>query len=76
MPPALPPLDAISKKWFDLAQRRLDYYVELYRSGRYRHYYTDEMLALRMLDVIKAVRQWAELAPERKNDKDHLRPAA
>jgi len=78
MPPALPPLDAISKKWFDLAQRRLDYYVELYRSGRYRHYYSDETLALRMLDVIRAVRQWAELAPvsDTDKDKDDLRPAA
>ena len=76
MPPALPPLDSISKKWFDLAQRRLDYYVELYRSGRFRHYYTEEAMALRMLDVIKAVRQWAELAPVREDDKDDLRPAA
>lgn len=76
MPPALPPLDAISKKWFDLAQRRLDYYVELYRSGRYRHYFTEETLALRMLDVIQAVRQWAELAPAREKGKDDLRPAA
>jgi len=76
MPPALPPFDAISKKWFELAQRRLDYYVELYHSGRFRHYYTEETLALRMLDVIKAVRLWAELAPERENDKDDLRSAA
>jgi hypothetical protein len=73
------PFDAITRKWSDLAQRRLDYYVELYRSGRWRHYYTEETLALRMLDVIKAARAWAELAPARESaevGKDDLRPAA
>jgi hypothetical protein len=79
MPPAPPPLDTVARKWCDLAERRLLYYVELYRSERYRHYYTEQTLALRMRDVIKAVRMWAELAPVRQNDKvdrDDLRPAA
>jgi uncharacterized repeat protein (TIGR03809 family) len=73
-----PPFDTIARKWCDLAQRRLDYFVELYRSGRWTHYYTEESFALRMLDVIKAVRLWAELAPARPDDsdQDHLRPAA
>lgn len=84
MPPfaSRPPFDAISRKWCDLAQRRLDYFIELYRSGRWRHYYTEETFALRMLDVIKAVKLWAELSPSRLDDgeqdqkQDHLRPAA
>jgi len=74
--PGPPPLDAIARKWCALAQRRLDYYTELYRSGRWRHYYTEETLALRMLDVIKAVKLWDALAPARPGDKDDLRPAA
>jgi uncharacterized repeat protein (TIGR03809 family) len=76
--PGSPPFDTIARKWCDLAQRRLDYYVELYRSGRWRHYYTEEAMAARMLDVIKAVKLWADLAPERRrdSDQDHLRPAA
>jgi len=76
MPPAPPPLDSIARRWAELAQRRLDYFVELYRSGRWKHYYTEETMALRMLDVIKAVRLWSELAPARADDKDDLRPAA
>jgi uncharacterized repeat protein (TIGR03809 family) len=82
MPPAPPPLDTVAFKWRDLAERRLRYYVELYRSGRYRHYYTEQTLALRMLDVIKAVRMWTALAPQRpaakidQVDRDDLRPAA
>ena len=76
--PGRPPFDAIARKWCDLAQRRLDYFIELYRSGRWRHYYTEERFALRMLDVIKAARVWADLAAARPgdNDQDHLRPAA
>jgi len=77
MPPALPPLDTIARKWSDLAERRLNYFVELYRSGRWKHYYrTEQDFALRMLDVIKATRRWAELAPTKAADKDDLRPAA
>jgi len=76
MPSAQPPFDNVARQWLDLAQRRLDYYVALYRSGRWKHYYTEEAMALRMLDVIKAVRFWAELARTRRGDKDDIRPAA
>ena len=52
----------ISVRWSDLAERRLAYYTELYRSGRWQHYYTRERFAMRMLDVIKAAKTWRELA--------------
>ena len=55
-------LDEISVRWRDLAERRLAYYTELYRSGRWQHYYTRERFAMRMLDVIKAAKTWRELA--------------
>jgi hypothetical protein len=79
--PSRPRLDQIALKWHDLAQRRLDYYSELYRSGRWRLYYTQERFAARMLDVIAAARKFAELAGVPQNEKppqrdDELRPAA
>jgi uncharacterized repeat protein (TIGR03809 family) len=55
-------LDEISNKWRNLADRRLAYFTELYRSGRWKHYYTEENFASRMRDVIKAAKDWAELA--------------
>jgi hypothetical protein len=76
MPPVPPPLDTVARKWSALAERRLASYAELYRSGRWRHYYTEKEFAVRMLDVIKAARQWAELASGRRDDRDDLRPAA
>jgi len=60
--PGPPRLDEISHKWRELADRRLAYFTELYRSGRWRHYYTEETFTARMRDVIKAAKVWADLA--------------
>ncbi len=64
-----PDFKKIAHKWHDLAERRLDYYTELYRSGRWQHYYTQDRFAMRMLDVIEAAKRWRGLAgvprPER-----------
>ena len=75
-------LEQVARRWHDLAERRLAYFTELYRSGRWQHYYTQEQFGMRMLDVIKAARVWRDLAgrsqpalPEIKRD-DDLRPAA
>jgi hypothetical protein len=62
-------LEMVTRKWLDLAERRLASYEELYRTGRWRHYYpTEELFAVRMLDVIKVVktlRRAVEIAPQR-----------
>jgi hypothetical protein len=55
-------LDETTLKWRALADRRLAYFTELYRSGRYKHYYSKESFAVRMLDVIRAAKLWRELA--------------
>ena len=50
-------LERVTRKWLDLAERRLAYYDELYRSGRWSLYFpTQELFAVRMLDVIKVVK--------------------
>ena len=73
-------LDQASRKWRDLAEKRLAYFVELYQSGRWQHYYTQERFAMRMLDVIKAAKTWAELAEQapatKTADRDRMRSAA
>jgi len=76
-----PRLDVIARQWHDLAERRLAYFIELYRSGSWNHYYTQERFAVRMLDVIKAAKVWGELAGGRRVQRpmardDDLRPAA
>lgn len=74
-------LDEITRKWCALADRRLAYFTELYQSGRWKHYYTQERFALRMLDVIRAAKVWGDLAERsrggpRPAQGDHMRPAA
>src|ERR1700742_4106621 len=55
-------LKDIARRWHALAERRLASYDELYRSGRWRHYYaSQEEFAARMLDVIKAEKAYQKL---------------
>ena len=72
--------DLIARKWHALARRRLLYYSELYRSGRWKHYYASrEEFAAQMLDVIRAAKIWARLAGEEPpaiSGKDDLKSAA
>lgn len=55
--------DDLSRRWHDLANRRLAHFAELYRSGRWRHYYrTEQEFAAQMLQVIETAKIWARLA--------------
>jgi len=49
------------RKWHMLAERRRRHYVELYRSERWRRYFTEEAFLLRMRDVIQNVETWANI---------------
>lgn len=58
-----PDLKTIARQWHDLAVRRLASYEELYRSGRWQHYFrTREDFAHRMLEVIAAAKNFRRLA--------------
>jgi uncharacterized repeat protein (TIGR03809 family) len=77
-PPGVPRLDELSRKWLDLAERRLAYFTELYRCGRWRRYYTPEQFAKRVEDVMKAVTAWRGLSgasPEKPLDGKLKHPA-
>jgi hypothetical protein len=55
-------LKDVTRRWHALAERRLASYEDLYRSGRWRHYYaSQEEFAARMLDVIKAAKAYQKL---------------
>ena len=49
------------RKWHALAERRRAYFVELYRSGRWTRYYSEEQFRSHMRDVMKDVEQWAKV---------------
>jgi uncharacterized repeat protein (TIGR03809 family) len=46
------------RKWHALAERRRRHFVELYRSERWRRYYSEEAFLSQMRDVIQNVETW------------------
>jgi uncharacterized repeat protein (TIGR03809 family) len=56
-------LDQVAQKWRDLAERRRAHFVELYHSGRWKHYYSEEQFLLRMREAIRLAETWAMIAP-------------
>ena len=50
-----------ARKWHALAERRRRHYVELYRSERWRRYFSEEAFLLRMRDVIQNAETWSKV---------------
>jgi uncharacterized repeat protein (TIGR03809 family) len=49
------------RKWHALAERRRAYFIDLYRSGRWKRYYAEDVFLAHMRDVMKDVEQWAKV---------------
>ena len=63
MPTPAPPIPTeLAQRWLNLAQRRADYFTELFHSGRWKHYYDERQFIERMGDVMNAVEDWRILA--------------
>jgi uncharacterized repeat protein (TIGR03809 family) len=56
------PYDHLAHKWCDLADRRREHFVDLYRSGRWKHYYTEEEFLIRIREAISAADTWHQIA--------------
>src|SRR3954466_15229736 len=55
-------LEEVAQKWRDLAERRCGYFLELHRSGRWRHYYSEEQFLVRLREAIELSERWVEIA--------------
>jgi uncharacterized repeat protein (TIGR03809 family) len=56
-------LDEVSHKWRRLAERRQAHFIELFHSGRWKRYYTEEQFLRCMRDAIRLTERWAMIAP-------------
>ena len=63
------------RKWHALAERRRRHYVELYRSERWRRYFTEEAFLLRMRDVIQNAENWAKILERMTGARDEAKAA-
>lgn len=48
----------LARRWLALAEQRRDNFVELYETGRWRRYYTEEQFVERMRQAIDLVNAW------------------
>jgi hypothetical protein len=55
-------LESATHGLHDLALRRHAYYLDLLRSGRWRHYFSEQQFAERLRDVVMLTRRWNGLA--------------
>jgi hypothetical protein len=56
-------LERVALKWRALAERRRDHFIDLYQSGRWRHYYSDQEFLEAMHDALALAERWALIAP-------------
>jgi uncharacterized repeat protein (TIGR03809 family) len=61
--PASRQLGKVAQKWRGLAEKRRAYYAELYRSGRWKLYYTEDEMLKRIREVVGASERWGQIAP-------------
>ena len=52
--------DAVARRWQSLAESRRQHLLELYRSGRWRRYYTEDQLMAQMHDAVRSIEQWGK----------------
>lgn len=64
------------RKWHMLAERRRRHHVELYRSERWRRYFTEEVFLLRMRDAIQNVETWAKILEQMTGPREQAKEAA
>lgn len=55
--------EEIARKWLALAERRLQYLDELYRTGRYQKFFTEQNLLAVRKATERTAREWASLLP-------------
>jgi uncharacterized repeat protein (TIGR03809 family) len=57
------PYGELAQQWRELAERRRAHFVDLYQSGRWKHYYTEEQFLAEMREAIRVAETWARIAP-------------
>jgi uncharacterized repeat protein (TIGR03809 family) len=69
-------LENVALKWRALAERRRDHHIELFKSGRWRHYYTEQEFLKEMRTAIALAQRWAKIAPRPEELARPQQPAA
>jgi hypothetical protein len=57
-----------AQKWRDLINRRRAHFVELHKSGRWKHYYDEAQFLLLMSEAVALAETWSRIAPRPQDD--------
>ncbi len=63
-PPAWDKLQPIAVKWRDLTERRRAHFIELYLTGRWKRYYSEEQFLVIFRETMNVADRWIEIAPK------------
>jgi len=63
MLPAARTWERIALKWRNIAEQRRDHHLDLYKSGRWKHYYSDDEFLIEMRQAVAIADRWAVIAP-------------
>jgi uncharacterized repeat protein (TIGR03809 family) len=63
MLPAARNWERIALKWRNIAEQRRDHHLDLYKSGRWKHYYSDDEFLIEMRQAVAIADRWAVIAP-------------
>jgi uncharacterized repeat protein (TIGR03809 family) len=55
----------ITGKWHDLAERRRAHLIELYETGRWKHYYSEQEFVALMRETVQLADDWSRLSTPR-----------
>jgi hypothetical protein len=59
-----------AQKWRDLVNRRCAHFIELHKTGRWKHVYDEAQFLLLMSEAVTLAETWARIAPRPEDDSD------
>jgi len=77
--PAQPYTNALEQtalKWRALAERRQTHFADLFQSGRWKHYYSEDQFLFEFRQAVAAAERWARIAPRPEPQKIPQRKAS
>ena len=63
--------EAFARKWHALAKRRRNHLKELYDSGGWKRYFTEETLRVQMREAVREVEHWGAMLDEPATAPEH-----
>ena len=57
-----------AQKWRDLVDQRCAHFIELHKTGRWKHYYDEAQFLLLMREAVDLAETWSRIAPRPQDD--------